>query len=89
MARRVIAVDPNAIFIETLITCLEGERFSKTTAARIVGGVRKLENLVAEGKIEADKPTNKQNGKWYCNAAQVIRHCRFTRSKKQSKSKSK
>ncbi|MDU0248317.1 hypothetical protein RVY68_06350 [Phocaeicola vulgatus] len=38
-----------------------------------------LERLIESGKIEAVKPRNSQNGKWFCNAAQVLMHCRNMR----------
>ncbi|MCM1311100.1 MAG: hypothetical protein NC301_08795 [Bacteroides sp.] len=50
---------------------------SKTTAAKIVGGEYRLEQLVEQGEIEVDKPTAKQNGKWFCNGSDVIRHIKF------------
>lgn len=47
--------------------------FGKTMAAKIVGGRTRLENLVAEGKIRAEKKNNMaQNGKWTCNAGDVL-----------------
>ena len=38
--------------------------FSKNVSARIVGGRRKLEDLVGCGKIATDKPTSHQHGIW-------------------------
>lgn len=58
---------------------MEGRTFSKDDAARIVGGEARLERLIAEGSIRADKPSAAQNGKWRCDAAQVLRHCRDMR----------
>lgn len=46
--------------------------FGKTMAAKIVGGRTRLEKLVGEGKIRAEKKSNVQNGKWMCNAGDVI-----------------
>lgn len=48
--------------------------FSKNTAEIFVGGRSRLERLVAENKIRAEKSTNKQNGRWLCNAADVLRY---------------
>lgn len=50
-----------------------GITFSKTVAAKLVGGEYRLEKLVREGKIRMDKPTAKQNGKWHCNGSDVLR----------------
>lgn len=51
--------------------------FSKTLSARIVGGRYKLEKLVREGKIRIEKPSATQNGKWECNAADVLNCVEF------------
>lgn len=48
--------------------------FSKTMSAAIVGGRRKLEDLVGRGKIAVDKPTAHQHGKWQCRASDVLRY---------------
>ncbi|WP_410520386.1 hypothetical protein [Duncaniella muris] len=61
---------------------MSDESFGKDLSAKIVGGVKKLEDLIAAGAIEAHKPNNVQNGKWFCNAAQVLRHCRNMRKRK-------
>lgn len=46
--------------------------FGKNMSAKIVGGRKRLENLVSEGKIRMEKRNNVQNGKWMCNAGDVI-----------------
>ncbi|MBD5307630.1 MAG: hypothetical protein HDS14_08430 [Bacteroides sp.] len=48
--------------------------FSKSVAARLVGGRARLLKLITEGRIEVEKPTNRQNGKWFCDAGDVIRY---------------
>lgn len=68
--------------MENIFLALEGVTFCKDESARIVGGIGRLETLIAEGKIEMEKRTNKQNGKWFCNAVQVLKHCRNMRDKK-------
>ena len=78
----VTSVNPKEILLENILAVMSDEYFSKDLSAKIVGGVAKLENLIAAGKIEASKPNNVQNGKWFCNAAQVLQHCRNMRSKK-------
>lgn len=77
----VTSVNPEAIQLENIYLAMSGLTFCKDTAARIVGGRKRLEALISEGKIAAEKPTLKQNGKWYCNAADVLRHCRNMRTK--------
>lgn len=49
--------------------------FSKTVAAKLVGGRGKLGKLIESGKIRVEKKASlTQNGKWYCNGGDVIRN---------------
>ncbi len=77
----ITSVNPEAIQLENIFIVMAGETFCKDKAAKIVGGVKKLEDLISSGAIRAEKPTAKQNGKWFCNAADVLRHCRNMRNK--------
>ena len=52
-------------------------KFSKKEAAKIVGGEYRLEKLVENGEIRMDKPTAKQNGKWFCDGFDVLRNVKF------------
>lgn len=72
-------INPEAIALENIFLALEGLTFCKDVSAYIVGGSKKLESLISEGKIEVEKRTNSKNGKWFCNAAQVMKHCRNMR----------
>ena len=77
------------ILLDNIMRVMAGEYFGQTKAASIVGGQKKLEHLIETGRIEAVKPKNSQNGKWYCNAAQVLMHCRNMRkTRKPGKKKS-
>ena len=76
---QITSVNPKEILLENILAVMSNEYFSKDLSAKIVGGVKKLEDLIAAGKIEAYKPNNVQNGKWFCNAAQVLQHCRNMR----------
>ena len=76
----VTSVNVAEIHLENIFRVMERLTFCKDTAARIVGGHKKLENLIASGEIEAVKGCNAQNSKWKCNAAQVLRHCRNMRN---------
>lgn len=58
---------------EVLKIVLNNKIFGRDTAADIVGGLARLRELVGKGLIRAEKPTNKQNGKWFCNAWDVIK----------------
>ena len=47
---------------------------SKTQAEVLVGGRRRLERLVSQGKIDAVKTGKNQFSRWECNAADVLRY---------------
>jgi hypothetical protein len=47
-------------------------KFGYRMAASIVGGRARLDRLIGEGRVMAEKRSSSQNGKWYCNAAQVL-----------------
>ncbi len=65
--------------LELIPTTLDrlGVVFSKTVAARIVGGRGKLSKLIEQGMVRVQKKASKQNGKWYCNGGDVIRHIKL------------
>lgn len=75
----VTSLNPAEVQLENIFMVMERFNFCKDVAAAIVGGPKKLEELIAAGKIEAEKGNNAQNSKWKCNAAQVLRHCRNMR----------
>lgn len=58
----------------TILRAARDVTFSKNISQKLVGGQRRLERLVAEGKIRAPKSTDKQNGRWLCNAEDVLRY---------------
>lgn len=76
---KITSVNPQEILLENILAVMSNEYFGKVLSAKIVGGEKKLADLIAAGKIEAKKPNNVQNGKWFCNAAQVLQHCRNMR----------
>lgn len=71
-----IDVDKTSMKLEAIYRRTNKLTFGKNVSAIIVGGKVKLERLVGEGKIRAEKPANAQNGKWYCNASDVLRHAK-------------
>lgn len=75
------------ILLDSILDIMSTETFSKDQAAYIVGGEKKLLRLIEAGEVDADKPSNTQNGKWRCNAAQVLMHCRRMRKKKYKRRK--
>lgn len=74
------SVNPTEIMLENILAVTEKVTFGKDVSAMIVGGVKKLENLIAAGKIRAEKRSNSQSGKWFCNASDVLRHSRNMRN---------
>ena len=77
------------ILLDNILCVMSTETFGKDFSAGIVGGEKKLISLIEAGKIESDKPVNVQNGKWHCNAAQVLLHCRCSRKKVKPKKRKK
>lgn len=69
-------VNVEAIHLDNMMCVMESHIFGQREAASIVGGLGKLLQLITDGKVRAEKRTPSQNGKWYCNAADVLRHCR-------------
>lgn len=51
--------------------------FGYRMAASIVGGRARLDRLIGEGRVQASKKSEAQNGKWYCNAAQVLYYAKL------------
>ncbi|MBO4550786.1 MAG: hypothetical protein J5733_08650 [Bacteroidaceae bacterium] len=65
--------------LQNILLAFEGQTFSKELAAHIVGGVGKLEKLISAEHVQAEKPSMKQNGKWFVCAPQVLVHCKNRR----------
>lgn len=65
--------------LQNILLAFEGQTFSKELAAHIVGGIGRLEALIAAEKVAAEKPCCKQNGKWFVCATQVLVHCKNRR----------
>lgn len=80
MQNNIQQVNVYKIQLENIMLAFDDVKFGKKLSAQLVGGIGKLENLIASGKIEAEKPTNTQNGKWFCNAAQVMQHIKNFRN---------
>ncbi len=70
------------ILLENIMAVMARFTFGKEQAAAIVGGESRLLTLIADGSIECEKTNNSRNGKWFCNAAQVLQHCRNARQVK-------
>ena len=71
-------IDLDAARLETIYRVMNSETFGLRKAERIVGGRTRLLRLIEEGKIRAEKTNgNAQNGKWFCNAGDVLRYARI------------
>lgn len=77
--------------LENILAVMDRETFGQRKAATIVGGLKRLEQLMVEGKIRWDKPTRTKNGKWFCNAADVLKYAikPYMRRRKSNGSKKK
>lgn len=73
----------HAAHLESIYTALRTNhiKLSKSEAAKIVGGRYVLERLVALKKIRMEKPTEKKNGKWFCDADDVLRYANYKETK--------
>lgn len=60
--------------LETIYIAMNNKYFGRRYSEEIVGGRTRLFRLIGEGEIRADKPNKCQNGKWRCNAADVLRN---------------
>ena len=64
--------------LNTILRVMNGETFGLRTSERIVGGRSRRMQLITDGKIRAEKVNGKaQNGKWQCNAGDVLRYARI------------
>ena len=64
--------------LQTILTVMNRETFGLRTSERIVGGHGRLVELIASGKVRAEKVNGRaQNGKWQCNAGDVLRFARI------------
>ena len=64
---------------QTIMRVMNGMTFGLRYSERIVGGRSRLMRLIEQGHIRAEKVNgNAQNGKWQCNASDVLRYARTT-----------
>lgn len=64
--------------LQTILRLMNERTFGKRMSEQIVGGRARLEQLIIEGKIRADKVNaTAQNGKWQCNASDVLRYAKI------------
>lgn len=71
-------INLDAVKLDVIYRVMNSETFGLKTSTRIVGGRARLLRLIEEGKIRAEKVNSKaQNGKWQCNAGDVLRYARI------------
>ena len=65
----------DAARLSVILRVMNGKTFGFRYSEQIVGGRARLEQLIIEGKIRAEKVNSwAQNGKWQCNASDVLRY---------------
>ena len=68
----------DSLKLDVIYRIMNGETFGLRQSQRIVGGRARLLRLIEEGKIRAEKTNGQaQNGKWFCNAGDVLRYARI------------
>lgn len=60
--------------INCILLAFDNEVISKSMASRLVGGKSTLNTLISKGKVRVEKRNSCQNGKWFCNAGDVVRN---------------
>lgn len=64
--------------LNVIYRLMNDRTFGLRYSEKIVGGRARLERLIVEGKIRAEKGNQSaQNGKWLCNASDVLRHAKI------------
>lgn len=62
---------------DTIMRVMNGMTFGLRYSEKIVGGRTRLIRLIEQGHIRAEKGNgNAQNGKWLCNASDVLRYAK-------------
>ena len=63
--------------LETIMRVMNSMTFGLRYSEKIVGGRGRLMRLIEQGHIRAEKGNGEaQNGKWRCNASDVLRYAR-------------
>ena len=64
--------------LETIFRLMNDKTFGLRFSEKLVGGRARLERLIVEGKIRAEKVNAQaQNGKWQCIASDVLRYAQI------------
>ena len=64
--------------LDTILRVMNGLTFGLRYSEKIVGGRGRLMRLIEQGHIRAEKGNGEaQNGKWLCNASDVLRYAKI------------
>jgi hypothetical protein len=64
--------------LQTILRLMNDQTFGLRRSEKIVGGRARLERLIIEGKVRAEKGNQTaKNGKWLCNASDVLRYAKI------------
>lgn len=64
--------------LDVIYRVMNNETFGIRKAAKMVGGRMRLEQLIIEGRVRAEKGNRTaQNGKWLINAADVLKNAKI------------
>ena len=64
--------------LQTILRLMNDKTFGLRYSEKIVGGRARLAQLIVDGKVRAIKGnTSAQNGKWLCNASDVLRYAKI------------
>lgn len=73
-----------------ILAIMDTHTFGKREAAKIVGGIGRLIRLIEENKIRFRQAYMRtKNGKWFCNASDVLRYAQVKMPRKPRKLKKK
>lgn len=63
--------------LESIFRVMNDKTFGLRFSEKIVGGRARLERLIVDGRIRAEKGNlEANNGKWLCNASDVLRYAK-------------
>lgn len=60
--------------LSQILRAAEGVTMSKSKSQGMVGGRRRMERLQREGRIRVVRVGSRQNSRWECNLADVLRY---------------
>lgn len=69
-----------SVLLKNILMQMEDESFGKRKSERVVGGPKRLQELVESGAV---RMRIEDNGRAYYNASDVLMYCRSARRKKE------